>query len=69
MLEMRNSFTKIWVAAIEADPAWQFQEMIEDIEEEDPELAKAVIVYMEYENMVYDLVRQRMWLNYGIYIE
>ena len=47
---------------------WQFEDMIEEIEDENPELAADVVRYIQQEEMIYDLVRRRL-LSQGIYID
>ena len=54
------SFVKDWNNAIDADPYWQFEELLE----EDPELAEAVWEFLN----IKILVRNTMVERHGVYL-
>ena len=52
---MVDDFIEMWNEAIDADPYWQFEELLE----EDPELAE----YLWHEMRVRILVDRRLWFS------
>lgn len=58
-----------WHKAIASDPQWQFEEIYDELEGENPELAQTFADYVQREEWVNSLVRLRMWLKYKIWID
>lgn len=66
-MNFEMGFIEEWSKAIASDPNWQFEELYEEIEEEDPKLAEAFAEAVWWKSTVEILAINKLAMQ-GIYV-